>query len=83
MAPREDIALSDARQPSISSANDSPGTQEEAVSSDETESREWDSSRKRAMVMVGSGLLQLPIWGITSFISALSTGFINRSQDLQ
>ncbi|KDN70339.1 hypothetical protein CSUB01_12661 [Colletotrichum sublineola] len=55
-----------ARSETISLQNSMPAgenTVVEAVNFEEPASREWESSRKRAMVLIGSGLLQLPIWG--------------------
>ncbi|KAB5549534.1 major facilitator superfamily domain-containing protein [Coniochaeta sp. 2T2.1] len=53
MAGSDDISLREVRRPSNSSERDSPGTQEEAVRVEEAESRGLESSRKRAMVLVG------------------------------
>lgn len=49
------------------SSSDSPGqsqtnTEQDGIAA-EADAREWESKKKRAMVIVGSGLLQLPIWG--------------------
>lgn len=56
------------------SSSDSPGqsqtnTEQDGIAA-EADAREWESKKKRAMVIVGSGLLQLPIWGmiLNSFV---------------
>ncbi|KAI9838846.1 MAG: hypothetical protein M1819_004053 [Sarea resinae] len=38
-------------------------TEQDASSIDQADSRQWESNRKRACVLVGCSILQLPIWG--------------------
>jgi hypothetical protein len=38
-------------------------TEQDALSVDQGNSRQWESNWKRACVLVGSAILQLPIWG--------------------
>lgn len=38
-------------------------TEQHAFNLDQADSRQWESNRKRACVLVGSAILQLPIWG--------------------
>ena len=38
-------------------------TEQDASNLDQADSRRWESNRKRACVLVGSAILQLPIWG--------------------
>lgn len=38
-------------------------TEHNASNLDQTEPRQWESGRKRVCVLVGSAILQLPIWG--------------------
>ncbi|MCJ1269319.1 hypothetical protein MMC22_009210 [Lobaria immixta] len=39
------------------------GTEQNAFNLDQADSRLWESNRNRASVLVGSAILQLPIWG--------------------
>jgi hypothetical protein len=36
---------------------------EEEVAADQIDSRQWESNRKMACVLMGNAMLQLPIWG--------------------
>jgi hypothetical protein len=36
---------------------------EQEVAADQIDSRQWESNRKMACVLVGNAMLQLPIWG--------------------
>lgn len=47
---------------------------------DQADSRQWESSRKRACVLMGSAILQLPIWGELSLTSWLQ--FYSHTQAL-
>jgi hypothetical protein len=40
-------------------------TEQDGTGFAEADARQWESRKKRAMVIVGSGLLQLPIWGMS------------------
>ena len=40
-----------------------PQDTEHAIDLDQVDSRLWESNRKRICVLVGSAMLQLPIWG--------------------
>ena len=39
------------------------GTEHDVPNFDQLDSRQWESHRKRACVLIGSAILQLPIWG--------------------
>jgi hypothetical protein len=36
---------------------------EEEAAADQIDSRQWESNRKMACVLMGNAILQLPIWG--------------------
>jgi hypothetical protein len=36
---------------------------EQEAAADQMDSRQWESNRKMACVLVGNAMLQLPIWG--------------------
>ena len=62
MAQNEDISL---REPMASEVGvlNQRNTEQEADSQEQAESRQYESSVKRACVILGSAILQLPIWG--------------------
>lgn len=39
-------------------------TEQDASNLDQADPRQWESNMKRACVLVGSAILQLPIWGM-------------------
>jgi len=49
--------------PSEAGQQDSQETRQSASILDQNDSRQWESKRKRACVLTGSAILQLPIWG--------------------
>ena len=52
------------REPRPSDAGEQvPQDIEHAIDLDQVDSRLWESNRKRICVLVGSAMLQLPIWG--------------------
>lgn len=67
MTRNEDIALPEVRVTDSNnrqSQNVEPQVTEQHISdADQTSARQWESYRKRASVLVGSSLSQLPIWG--------------------
>ena len=69
MARDEDIALHE-----LQVTNSEPEgldiEQQSAVTIDQADSRQWETKRKRACVLLGSSLLQLPIWGTQTPSSA-------------
>ena len=46
--------------------------EQSAVTIDQADSRQWETKRKRACVLLGSSILQLPIWGRPSPSSHLT-----------
>ena len=52
------------RQQSLPPARDT----EQSPNLDENDSRQWETHRKRACVLVGSAILQLSIWGRSSLL---------------
>ena len=49
--------------PSDVSEQEPYDTENDAANLDQADSRLWESKRKRFCVLVGSAMLQLPIWG--------------------
>jgi hypothetical protein len=68
MPQNEVISLRETRR-SDASEHQLYNNEEDASSLDQADSRRWESNRRRACVLVGSGLLQLPIWGRLSSIN--------------
>jgi hypothetical protein len=64
MAGPSEIALRELS-PSDSPEQRHSHTEQHGTSFAEADARQWESKKKRAMVIVGSGLLQLPIWGMS------------------
>lgn len=62
MARNEDIVLREP-QPSNISEHTRSNSEQDAPNLEQNDSRQWESGRKRASVIVGSAILQLPIWG--------------------
>ncbi|RDL41266.1 Uncharacterized protein BP5553_01245 [Venustampulla echinocandica] len=62
MARDESISLHETQPPAVGDQV-SHNTEAEEPSLDQRDSRQWESNRKRACVLVGSSILQLPIWG--------------------
>lgn len=46
-------------------------TERDASNAEQAESRQLESKRKRTWVLVGSAILQLPIWGMPKSASSL------------
>lgn len=63
MAQTEDISLSESLALDVGDSDVHNGRDGEVSNEDLTDSRQNESSRKRACVLVGSAMLQLPIWG--------------------
>ncbi|KAG0651688.1 Monocarboxylate transporter 12 [Hyphodiscus hymeniophilus] len=70
MSSTDAISLRDRLPPNITE-QDPPEAEEDAPNLGQAESRQWESHRKRASVLLGSAVLQLPIWGF-----AMSYGVI-------
>lgn len=68
MTRNEDISLRESL-PSGVGEQQPHDIEPEASNLDEADSRQWESHRKRACVLVGSAILQLPIWGRLSLTS--------------
>ena len=63
MAPNEDIALRESRPSGLELDTDSHDTEQNMASHSQSDMRQWESKRKRASVLAGSAISQLPIWG--------------------
>lgn len=62
MTPIGDISLRESSPAGIGE-QEPHDAEQNASNLDQAESRRWESSRTRAWVLVGSAILQLPIWG--------------------
>jgi hypothetical protein len=66
MAPNEDTPLRESAPLDV--ADQEPNYSEQNASElEEADSRQWESNRKRACVLLGTTILQLPIWGKLNF----------------
>jgi hypothetical protein len=63
MAQNEDISLRSSLAPDVVEVDTHNGREGEILDGDVVDSRHDESSRKRACVLLGSAMLQLPIWG--------------------
>ncbi|KAJ9138093.1 MFS general substrate transporter [Pleurostoma richardsiae] len=63
MPTNEDVALREQLPPDSVDQDEAPGAEQDTDSSNEAILRHSESKRKRASVLVGQALLQLPIWG--------------------
>jgi hypothetical protein len=70
MARNEDIIL---QEPASSAAGEqeTQGPEQDALSLEQAEEREWESHWRRGCVLLGNALLQLPIWGRPSLSSRI------------
>ena len=66
MSLNEDISLRESL-PSDVGEQEAHNTLQDASNLDQADSRIWESKTKRACVLVGSAILQLPIWGRLKF----------------
>lgn len=62
MVQNEGISLREPLPPDVGE-QEPHDTEQNAFNLDQADSRLWESNRKRACVLVGSAILQLPIWG--------------------
>ena len=62
MARNENISLHEPMASHVGEANQQ-NTEQDADIQDQAEPRQYESSVKRACVLLGSAILQLPIWG--------------------
>ena len=68
MAPFEVISLRESL-PTDTGEREAHDIEQDTSNLEQANSRQWDSSGKRARVLVGSAILQLPIWGRLSLAS--------------
>jgi hypothetical protein len=68
MTRNESISLRESL-PSDIGEQEPHNTEQDASNLEQANSRQWESNRKRACVLVGSAILQLPIWGRLSLTS--------------
>lgn len=62
MTPKETISLRESLPPDVGE-QDGHNIEQAASNPNQADSRQWESTRKRACVLLGSAILQLPIWG--------------------
>lgn len=62
MSQNEDIVLRE-EPPTGRGSSTVSGTEHDVPNLDQLDSRQGESHRKRACVLIGSAILQLPIWG--------------------
>lgn len=70
MTQNEEISLREV-QPSNVGEQEPHDIEQEASNPDQAESRQWESKRTKACVLLGSSILQLPIWGKITLTSQL------------
>lgn len=63
MSRNEDITLRNSLPSNAGGGEPHEDTEQDASNLNEIDSRQYESSRKRACVLLGSAILQLPIWG--------------------
>jgi hypothetical protein len=61
MTQNEDIPLRES--PANVGEQESYDTERDAFNLHQADPRQWESNRKRTCVLLGSAILQLPIWG--------------------
>jgi hypothetical protein len=64
MSQHDTIALREVRS-SDASADQILDAEQDAINMEQAEIRQAESKRKRASVLLGSAILQLPIWGVS------------------
>ena len=62
MSRTDAVSLRDRLTPEIAEQQ-SPEAEDDVSHFGQADSRQWESHRKRASVLLGSAILQLPIWG--------------------
>jgi len=73
MAPSENIFLRESMPPSVHEP-DRTDAEQDTFDIGQDDWSQWESHRKRAYVLVGSAVLQMPIWGkLISYVLATSS----------